>query len=131
MAQKRRRQKKILKVSGATIQNLRVNGSLPFTKIGDLYYYKKEDIDLMLSGPEKKPIETTGPAQKQTFNVNFYLRPSTASDKPESQIYIRISVNGQREEFSTQRQCLPQEWDNSSQRLLLFAFSDRVTTVKF
>jgi Helix-turn-helix domain len=46
--------KKLLKISSGTIQNLRVNGSLPFTKIGGLYYYKQEDIDLMLSGPEKK-----------------------------------------------------------------------------
>jgi hypothetical protein len=46
--------KKILKVSNGTIQNLRVNGSLPFTKIGGIFYYKQEDVDLMLSGPEKK-----------------------------------------------------------------------------
>lgn len=46
--------KKLLKVSGSTIQNLRVNGSLPFTKIGGLYYYKSEDVEAMLAGPEKK-----------------------------------------------------------------------------
>ncbi len=56
--------KKILKVSGGTIQNLRVNGSLPFTKIGGLYYYKQEDIDLMLSGPEKKS-PSKRPAQRK------------------------------------------------------------------
>lgn len=57
--------KKMLKVSGGTIQNLRVNGSLPFTKIGGLYYYKKEDIDLMLSGPEKKS-PSKRPAQRKS-----------------------------------------------------------------
>jgi len=46
--------KKMLKISGATIQNLRVNGSLPFTKIGGTYFYKHEDVDKMLEGPEKK-----------------------------------------------------------------------------
>ena len=46
--------KKIMKISNATIQNLRVNGTLPFTKIGGTYFYKQEDIDKMLSGPEKK-----------------------------------------------------------------------------
>lgn len=56
--------KKILNVSGGTIQNLRVNGSLPFTKIGGLYYYKQEDIDLMLSGPEKKS-PSKRPAQRK------------------------------------------------------------------
>ncbi len=61
--------KKILKVSGATIQNLRVNGSLPFTKIGGLYYYKQEDIDIMLSGPEKK-----SPSKRSALRKN---KPST------------------------------------------------------
>ncbi|NHA03464.1 helix-turn-helix domain-containing protein [Mucilaginibacter sp. HC2] len=46
--------KKLLKISGATIQNLRVNGALPFSKIGGIYFYKQEDIDKMLEGPEKK-----------------------------------------------------------------------------
>lgn len=56
--------KKILNVSGGTIQNLRVNGSLPFTKIGGLYYYKQEDLDFMLSGPEKKSLSKR-PAQRK------------------------------------------------------------------
>ena len=43
--------KKMLQVSGGTVQNLRVNGSLPFTKIGGLYYYKLEDVEKMLAGP--------------------------------------------------------------------------------
>ena len=56
--------KKLLKISSGRIQNLRVNGSLPFTKIGGLYYYKQEDIDLMLSGPEKKSLSKR-PAQRK------------------------------------------------------------------
>jgi hypothetical protein len=46
--------RKLLKVSNGTVQNLRVNGNLPFTKIGGLYYYKQEDVERMLIGPEKK-----------------------------------------------------------------------------
>jgi len=46
--------KRQLKVSGATIQNLRVAGTLPFSKIGGTYYYKQEDVDKMLEGAEKK-----------------------------------------------------------------------------
>lgn len=46
--------KKLLGVSGGTLQNLRVNGTLPFNKIGGLYYYKQEDVERMLDGPEKK-----------------------------------------------------------------------------
>jgi hypothetical protein len=36
--------RKILNISPGTLQNLRVNGTLPFTKIGGLIYYSHEDI---------------------------------------------------------------------------------------
>ena len=36
--------RKLLGVSAGTLQNLRVNGTLPYTKIGGLIYYKYEDI---------------------------------------------------------------------------------------
>lgn len=46
--------KKILGVSPGTLHNLRINGTLPFKKIGSIYYYQQEDIDRMLAAPEKK-----------------------------------------------------------------------------
>jgi len=36
--------RKLLGISAGTLQNLRVNGTLPYTKIGGLIYYKYEDI---------------------------------------------------------------------------------------
>jgi len=36
--------RKLLGISAGTLQNLRVNGTLPYTKIGGLMYYKYEDI---------------------------------------------------------------------------------------
>ena len=36
--------KNMLKISPGTLQNLRVNGTLTFTKIGGIIYYKYEDI---------------------------------------------------------------------------------------
>lgn len=36
--------KNLLKISPGTLQNLRVNGTLPFTKVGGIIYYKYEDI---------------------------------------------------------------------------------------
>lgn len=36
--------RKMLKISPSTLQNLRINGTLRFTKIGGMYYYKHEDI---------------------------------------------------------------------------------------
>ncbi|RTY66781.1 DNA-binding protein [Flavobacterium sp. LB2P53] len=36
--------RKLLKISSGTLQNLRINGTLNFTKIGSILYYKYEDI---------------------------------------------------------------------------------------
>lgn len=41
--------RKILGISPGTLQNLRVNGTLPFTKIGGVIYYDYTDIQNMLS----------------------------------------------------------------------------------
>jgi len=40
--------RKILNISPGTLQNLRVNGSLPYTKIGGVLYYDYADIQNML-----------------------------------------------------------------------------------
>ena len=36
--------KSMLKISTGTLQTLRVNGTLPFSKVGGLILYEKEDI---------------------------------------------------------------------------------------
>lgn len=36
--------RKLLNISPSTLQNLRVNGTLPFTKVGSILYYKYVDI---------------------------------------------------------------------------------------
>lgn len=41
--------RKLLGISAGTLQNLRINGTLPFSKIGGLLYYKYEDIEKLLS----------------------------------------------------------------------------------
>lgn len=40
--------RKLLDISPGTLQNLRVNGTLPFTKIGGVIYYDQVDIKTML-----------------------------------------------------------------------------------
>ncbi|MCO5936912.1 helix-turn-helix domain-containing protein [Mucilaginibacter sp. RB4R14] len=42
--------RKLLKISPGTLQNLRINGTLRFTRIGSLLYYKQEDINKLLEG---------------------------------------------------------------------------------
>ena len=39
----------MLHISPGTLQNLRVNGTLPFTKIGGVLYYDYQDIHKMLT----------------------------------------------------------------------------------
>lgn len=40
--------RKMLEISPGTLQNLRVNGTLPYTKIGGVIYYDSADIQSML-----------------------------------------------------------------------------------
>ena len=44
--------RKLLGISAGTLQNLRVNGTLPYTKIGGLMYYRFEDIQKLMEGGE-------------------------------------------------------------------------------
>ena len=46
---------KLLKISPGTLQNLRVNGTIPYTKIGGLIYYDAMEIDRVME--ENKVIE--------------------------------------------------------------------------
>ena len=45
--------KNLLKISDNTLQNLRQNGTIPFTKIGGIFYYNYEDIMKVLRGEVK------------------------------------------------------------------------------
>ena len=42
--------RKLLNISPGTLQNLRVNGTLAYTKIGGIMYYKFEDIQKVIEG---------------------------------------------------------------------------------
>lgn len=41
--------RKLLKISPGTLQNLRINGTLNYTRIGGIIYYKYEDIEKILN----------------------------------------------------------------------------------
>jgi len=45
--------RKLLNISPGTLQNLRINGTLRFAKIGGMLYYKLEDIHKLLEGGVK------------------------------------------------------------------------------
>ncbi|UZJ66393.1 helix-turn-helix domain-containing protein [Sphingobacterium sp. KU25419] len=42
--------RKLLNISAGTLQNLRVNGTIPYSKIGGLMYYRYEDIQKLMDG---------------------------------------------------------------------------------
>ena len=39
----------LLKVSPGTLQNLRINGTLPYTKIGGIIFYDAEEIEKVMN----------------------------------------------------------------------------------
>jgi hypothetical protein len=45
--------RRLLNISPGTLQNLRINGTLRFTKIGGMMYYKLEDIHKLLEGGQQ------------------------------------------------------------------------------
>lgn len=46
--------RKLLDISPNTLTNLRVNGTLPFTKIGGVIYYDYTDIEKMLTANKSR-----------------------------------------------------------------------------
>jgi hypothetical protein len=51
--------RKLLKISPGTLQNLRINGTLSFAKIGSIIYYNYEDIEALLDNNNKANLKTT------------------------------------------------------------------------
>ena len=50
--------RKLLKISPGTLQNLRINGTLTYTKIGGIMYYDQTDIEKLLNGNKVNALPT-------------------------------------------------------------------------
>lgn len=59
--------KKMLDISPGTLQTLRSNGTLPFTKIGGIIYYDAEDINKVLEAKKKQNQSFYQPQKKQSY----------------------------------------------------------------
>lgn len=46
--------RKLLGISAGTLQSLRLNGTLPYTKVGGLMYYRYENIRKLMDGGDEK-----------------------------------------------------------------------------
>ena len=50
--------RKLLNISPGTLQNLRINGTLSYTKVGAIIYYDNNDIEKLLSTNKIHAIPT-------------------------------------------------------------------------
>lgn len=57
--------KTLLGISNGTLYSMRINGSLPFTKIGNIIYYDQEDVNSLLSSGRKKILSGGIRAQRR------------------------------------------------------------------
>lgn len=48
--------RRLLKISPGTLQNLRINGTLSFTRIGSIIYYNYNDIQSMLDAHKTEAV---------------------------------------------------------------------------
>lgn len=48
--------RKMLGISPGTLQNLRINGTLPYTKVGGVMYYAYEDIVKVIEGNQRNKL---------------------------------------------------------------------------
>jgi len=54
---------------------------------------------------------------KNKITTRFYVREAKKDRKGEAPIYLRITVNGERAEISTNRRVNPELWDKASQKV--------------
>ncbi len=48
---------RLLGISPGTLQNLRINGTLPYTKIGGIILYSQDDINRLINGNMRNPLQ--------------------------------------------------------------------------
>lgn len=60
--------RQLLKISPGTLQNLRINGTLRFTKIGSIIYYNYDDIEKLLDSGMNRNIL---PSPSEKVGVRF------------------------------------------------------------
>lgn len=63
--------RRLLSLSPGTLQNLRINGTLPFAKIGGVIYYDYEDIQKMLEQSRKNSHFVPNRRVSTTKKVNL------------------------------------------------------------
>jgi len=60
--------RRMLAISPGSLQNLRVNGSLPFTKVGGIIFYDAVDIEAMLQAHKRVDYRHPFSLEKRSMN---------------------------------------------------------------
>ena len=55
---------------------------------------------------------------KNRIVTHLYIKEAKADKKGRTPIYLRITVNGERAELSTNRKVIPELWDKISERVV-------------
>lgn len=58
--------RKLLKISPGTLQNLRINGTLSFTRIGALIYYDYQEIEKLMNDNKSNFLQTSNKNKTQS-----------------------------------------------------------------
>ena len=64
--------RKLLKISPGTLQNLRINGTLSYTKIGSIMYYSYEDIEKLLTDNKIESPQKTIPFNFKLHKLSLF-----------------------------------------------------------
>jgi hypothetical protein len=67
----------------------------------------------------------------KNFSLLFYLKKPKSYTTGNAPIYLRITVEGQRAEVSTQRQCDPERWNSQSGRMAGTKEDARIMNIYF
>lgn len=57
-------------------------------------------------------------SMQTNFNLLLFLKKNKGTKSDEALIFLRITLNGQRAEFSTGRRCLPSQWNASGSKMI-------------
>ena len=86
--------RKMLKISPGTLQNLRINGTLRFTKIGGLIYYSYEDIEQLLEKGVNQNNPSGTPIEIPTIPLSFGEGSGVRSNKSPSSFSSQEGFRG-------------------------------------
>ena len=79
--------RKLLNISPGTLQNLRINGTLTYTKVGGIMYYDNSDIDKLLNGNKVYVYISKSPVIQHNFQFKQDLKVAKCLNEKLKEFY--------------------------------------------